>query len=122
AERLTGEIPKSFFVNQFGNPANPAAHERTTAPEIWEQTGHALDAVVCGVGSGGTITGMSRYFGAVAPAVEIVLADPKGSVLAGYVETGTVGEAGSWLVEGIGEDFVPPICDLSRVKQAYTVD
>jgi cystathionine beta-synthase len=111
-----------FHVNQFGNAANPAAHERGTAPEIWKQTGHQLDAVVCGVGSGGTITGMSRFFATTAPDVEIVLADPKGSVLAGYIETGTIGEAGSWLVEGIGEDFVPPICDLSRVKRAYTID
>ncbi|MBA3501687.1 MAG: cystathionine beta-synthase [Deltaproteobacteria bacterium] len=111
-----------FHVNQFGNPANPAAHERGTAPEIWEQTGQRLDAIVCGVGSGGTITGMSRFFEKADPSVEIVLADPKGSVLAGVVETGVVGEAGSWLVEGIGEDFVPPICDLSRVKRAYTID
>ena len=112
----------AYYINQFENPANPLAHERTTAPEIWEQMEHRVDAVVCGVGSGGTITGMSRYFAAHAPATEIVLADPKGSVLAGYVATGKVGEAGSWLVEGIGEDFVPPICDLSRVRRAYTID
>src|SRR2546425_11655601 len=83
--------------------------------------GVRLDAVVCGVGSGGTITGLSRYFARVAPRVEMVLADPAGSVLAGYVATGKVGEAGSWLVEGIGEDFVPPICDLSRVRQTFTI-
>jgi cystathionine beta-synthase len=118
AQRIANETG-AFYVNQFENPANPAAHERTTAPEIWEQTQQRLDAVVCGVGSGGTITGMSRFFPA---SVDIVLADPKGSVLAGYVETGVIGEAGSWLVEGIGEDFVPPICDLSRVKHAYTID
>jgi len=110
-----------FYVNQFENPANPAAHERTTAPEIWQQVGGRLDAIVCGVGSGGTLTGMSRYFARTAPGVEIVLADPEGSVLAGYVRTGTVGTAGSWLVEGIGEDFIPPILDLSRVTRAYTV-
>jgi cystathionine beta-synthase len=80
-----------------------------------------MDAMVCGVGSGGTITGLSRYFARVAPDVEMVLADPVGSVLAGYVATGEIGEAGSWLVEGIGEDFVPAICDLSRVKRAYSV-
>ncbi len=121
AQRIATETG-AFYVNQFENPANPEAHVSTTAPEIWEQTGGKLDAVVCGVGSGGTITGMSRYFAKVAPEVDIVLADPKGSVLANYVATGVVGEAGSWLVEGIGEDFVPPICDLSRVKHAYTVD
>jgi cystathionine beta-synthase len=121
AERIARESG-ALYVNQFENPANPAAHETTTGPEIWQQTGGRLDAVVCGVGSGGTLTGLSRYFARVAPEVEMVLADPKGSVLAGYVATGTVGIAGSWLVEGIGEDFVPPICDLSRVRTAYIVD
>ena len=79
-----------------------------------------LDAVVVGVGSGGTLTGLSRYFARVAPHVEMVLADPKGSVLADVVKTGKIQQpAGSWLVEGIGEDFVPPNCDLSRVRRAY---
>jgi cystathionine beta-synthase len=121
AQRIARESG-ALYVNQFENPANPLAHETTTGPEIWEQTGGRLDAIVCGVGSGGTLTGLSRYFAKIAPAVELVLADPKGSVLAGYVATGTVGIAGSWLVEGIGEDFVPPICDLSRVKTAYIID
>jgi cystathionine beta-synthase len=110
-----------FYVDQFGNPANPHAHETTTGPELLRQMGGRLDAVVCGVGSGGTLTGLSRYFERAAPDVEMVLADPSGSVLAGYVETGKLGNAGSWLVEGIGEDFIPPICDLSRVRRAFTV-
>jgi cystathionine beta-synthase len=121
AETITRETPHAFYVNQFNNPANPLAHETTTGPEIWEQMGHAVDAVVCGVGSGGTITGLARFFARVAPEVEIVLADPAGSVLADYVETGRTGEAGSWLVEGIGEDFVPPIADLSRVRSAFRI-
>jgi cystathionine beta-synthase len=121
AQRIARESG-ALYVNQFENPANPLAHETTTGPEIWAQTGGQLDAIVCGVGSGGTLTGLSRYFARVAPAVEMVLADPRGSVLAGYLATGTVGIAGSWLVEGIGEDFVPPICDLSRVTSAYVVD
>jgi len=120
AERIARELG-GYYVNQFGNPENPLAHERTTGPEIWRQTGGRLDAVVCGVGSGGTLTGLGRYFGRVAPAVELVLADPAGSVLAEYVRTGKLGTAGSWVVEGIGEDFVPPICDLSRVRTAYTI-
>ncbi len=121
AERIAGET-SAFYVNQFGNPANPRAHVETTGPEIWAQMDHELDAVVCGVGSGGTITGLSRYFAEVAPQVEMVLADPAGSILAEYVETGRVSdEIGSWLVEGIGEDFIPPVSDLSRVKRAYTV-
>jgi cystathionine beta-synthase len=121
AERIARETPRSFYVNQFNNPANPAAHETTTAPEIWEQCDHRLDAVVCGVGSGGTITGLSRYFARVAPHVDIVLADPVGSVLAEYVRSGVIGQAGSWLVEGIGEDFIPAIADLSRVRHAYQI-
>jgi cystathionine beta-synthase len=120
AARLARELG-GFYVNQFENPANPLAHETTTGPEIWRQMGGRVDAVVCGVGSGGTITGLSRFFARVAPSVEIVLADPAGSILAGYVETGALGKAGSWLVEGIGEDFIPSIADLSRVEHAYTI-
>jgi cystathionine beta-synthase len=93
----------------------------TTGPEIAAQLGGKLDAMVCGVGSGGTITGLSRYFAKAIPSCEMVLADPEGSILAGYVKTGTIGKAGSWVVEGIGEDFVPTICDLSRVKHAYSI-
>src|SRR5580698_476225 len=121
AERITRETPGAFYINQFNNPANPLAHETTTGPEIWAQSEHRLDAVVCGVGSGGAITGLSRFFAAVAPHVEIVLADPVGSILAGYIQTGQLGTAGSWLVEGIGEDFLPPIADLSRVRTAYSI-
>ena len=121
AERIAKEIG-GYYINQFANPANPLAHETTTAPEIWRQMDERLDAFVCGVGSGGTLTGFSRYFARVAPHVELVLADPKGSILADYVKTGTLGTAGSWLVEGVGEDFVPSICDLSRVRSAYSVN
>src|SRR5579872_3793380 len=122
AERLARETPNSFLVNQFGNPANPRAHEETTAPEIWEQMDHNLDAVVCGVGTGGTLTGLSRYFGRVAPQVEMVLADPAGSMIAEYVRTHKPPAAvRSWLVEGIGGNFIPPVCDLSRVRQAYSI-
>jgi cystathionine beta-synthase len=120
AERIAREVG-GFYVNQFANPANPLAHETTTAPEIWQQSGERLSAVVAGVGSGGTITGLSNYFARVAPEVEIVLGDPVGSVLADYIATGKVGQAGSWLVEGVGEDFIPPICDLSRVRKAYSI-
>src|SRR5262245_29116316 len=121
AARLARETPNAFYVNQFGNPANPQAHERTTGPEIWEQMEHRVDAVVAGVGSGGTLTGLKRYFNRVAPHVKMVLADPAGSVLVDYVKTGHLGEAGSWLVEGIGEDFIPPVADLSGVAEAYTI-
>jgi cystathionine beta-synthase len=121
AERLTGETPGAIYINQFANPANPLAHETGTGPEIWEQMDHDVDAVVVGVGSGGTLTGIGRYLRRVAPKAKMVLADPKGSVLAPMVATGKTTEAGSWLVEGIGEDFVPPNCDLSLVSEAFTV-
>src|ERR1700733_3461752 len=88
AERLAPATPNSFFVNQFGNEANPQAHEETTAPEIWEQMGHRLDAVVSGVGTGGTLTGLSHFFAKTAPHVEMVLADPAGSMLANHAKTG----------------------------------
>jgi cystathionine beta-synthase len=122
AARIARETPGAFYINQFTNPANPQAHEETTAPEIWEQMQHQLDAVVCGVGTGGTLTGLSRFFARTAPDVQIVLADPQGSMLVDYVKTGvTHAVPRSWLVEGIGEDFIPDVCDLSRVKQAYTI-
>ena len=110
-----------MWINQFANPANPQAHEDATGPEIWQQMDHDVDAVVCGVGSGGTLTGLGRFFARVAPATKMILADPVGSVLADLVSTGAAGAAGSWLVEGIGEDFVPPVCDLGFVSEAITV-
>ena len=122
AARIAAETPGAFYVNQFANPANPAAHEASTAPEIWEQMQHKVDAVVAGVGTGGTITGLSRYFSSVSPGTEIVLADPEGSILSNYVKTKKLStDVGTWLVEGIGEDFIPPVCDLSRVKKAYSI-
>lgn len=122
AARLAREIPGAWFADQFNNPANPRAHETTTGPEIWEQTSHELDAIVVGVGSSGTLTGLSNYFGRVQPKLEFVLADPKGSILAEYVNTSHLSkDAGSWAVEGIGEDFIPGIADLSRVRSAYTI-
>ncbi|WP_309891519.1 pyridoxal-phosphate dependent enzyme [Archangium sp.] len=120
AERISRETG-AFYVNQFANPANPLAHETTTGPEIAAQLDNRLDAMVVGVGSGGTIGGLSRYFAKAIPQCEMVLADPEGSVLADYVKTGTLGKAGSWVVEGIGEDFLPPNADLTRVKKAYTI-
>src|SRR2546421_1138891 len=124
AARLAEEIPGAFYVNQFGNPANPLAHERGTGPEIWEQMRHDIDAVVVGVGSGGTLTGLSRFFSRVRPrrGVEMILADPAGSILYEYVKTGKLVEAGSWAVEGIGEDFIPDIADMSYVTDAFEID
>lgn len=121
AASLARSLPNAWYADQFNNPANPLAHETTTAPEIWHQMGHRVDALVCGVGSGGTLAGLSRYFERVQPALEMILADPAGSILKEFVETGHIGPAGSWAVEGIGEDFVPPIADLARVRHAFSV-
>ena len=122
AARLAAETPGAWFADQFNNPANPLAHETTTGPEIWEQTGHDVDAIVVGVGSSGTLTGLTRYFRRVAPNVEFVLADPQGSILTEYIETGRVSDtSGSWAVEGIGEDFIPAIADMTGVRKAYTI-
>jgi cystathionine beta-synthase len=120
AKRLSEETG-AYLVNQFENPANPQAHEESTGPEIFEQMKGDVDAVVVGVGSGGTLTGLSRYFGKVKPSLEMVLADPKGSILAEYIKSGKLELPGSWVVEGIGEDFIPKVCDLSQVKAAYTI-
>jgi len=121
AARMTREIPGAFFADQFNNPANPLAHETGTGPEIWAQMAHEVDAIVVGVGSGGTLAGLTRFFRRVQPQLRFVLADPAGSILADYVRTGQLGEAGSWAVEGIGEDFVPGIADLSGVGTAYSI-
>jgi len=122
AARIARDIPGAWFADQFNNPDNPRAHETTTGPEIWEQMKHEVDAIVVGVGSSGTLTGLSRYFAQVQPGLEFVLADPQGSILADYIKTGKVTDvSGSWAVEGIGEDFIPAIADLSRVKTAYSI-
>ncbi len=121
ALKLSKEIPNSFYTDQFNNPANPYAHETTTAPEIWEQMNHDVDAVVLGVGSAGTISGLTRFFKKAKPEMEIILADPEGSVLKDYFYSRKTKDAGSWMVEGSGEDFVPSQCDFSMVRKAYSV-
>ncbi len=122
AQSMASEIEGAYFINQFGNPSNPKAHEEVTGPEIWDQMGHDLDAIVLGVGSSGTVTGLSRYFEKVAPDLELVLADPEGSILAEYINEGTLSEkSASWLVEGIGEDFLPTISDFTRVSRAFAI-
>lgn len=122
AARLARELPGAFFADQFNNPANPLAHETTTGPELWAQSAHKLDAIVVGVGSSGTLTGLTRFFRKVQPELAFVLADPQGSILAEYVRTGHVSTtSGSWVVEGIGEDFIPAIADMSGVRHAYTI-
>jgi cystathionine beta-synthase len=121
AERISLE-KNAFYVNQFNNPANPLAHEIGTGPEIWSQMNHDIDAIILGVGSSGTLTGLSKFFSRVSPNLEIILADPVGSILAEYVNNGKLlTESGSWVVEGIGEDFIPPIADFFMCKKAYSI-
>jgi len=121
ARALAESTPGAFYVNQFENPANPLTHEQSTGPEIWQQTSGQLDAIIAGVGSGGTFTGLGRYFKRVAPHVQMVLADPQGSILAPTIKYGVSPPCGSWLVEGIGEDFIPTNFDTSLVSQAYSI-
>ena len=112
----------AYFINQFGNADNPLAHELTTMPEIVEQMDGDLDAIVLGVGSSGTVSGMSKYIADNAPGIELILADPVGSILADYINEGELHEKNAgWLVEGIGEDFIPEIADFSAVRKAYSI-
>jgi len=110
ADRLTEEIPGAFQPNQYFNQENPAAHYETTGPEIWEQTGGAIDVLVAGVGTGGTITGAARYLKERKPSLTVVGADPEGSLYSGDTPR-------PYLVEGIGEDFWPETFDPSVVDR-----
>ena len=122
AARIAAETPGAYFINQFGNPDNPAAHEFGTGPELLAQLDGKLDAIVFGCGSSGTMTGLSRFLAKESPSTELILADPVGSILEEYINRGTLSEkSASWMVEGIGEDFLPAISDFTRVKQAYAI-
>ena len=121
AERLAQQIPGGFYVNQFANDANSDAHFRTTGPEIWEQLGGKVDALVAGIGSGGTITGIARFLKSKGSKAEIVLADPVGSTLAGIVNEGVPGPEGSYTVEGIGQNFVPDTADIDLIDRAISI-
>jgi len=121
AAAIAAKLNNAVYINQFSNPANPLAHETTTGPEILEQMEGDVDAMVVGVGSGGTLTGLGRFFAKASPKTKMVLADPVGSILAPLVERGEEITPGSWVVEGIGEDFVPDNCDLALVAKAYEI-
>src|SRR5204863_9800489 len=116
SSRLAEEIPGGFKPDQYANMANPQAHYDVTAPEIWEQTGGELDALVISVGTGGTISGTARYLKEQKPDLMIVGADPEGSIY-----TSGPKEQHPYLVEGIGEDFYPETFDKSVVDRWVTV-
>jgi cystathionine beta-synthase len=114
ARRLTQTTPGSFMPNQYANPANPAAHERSTGPELWRQTAGRITHLVAGIGTGGTITGVGRYLKAQNPQIQIIGADPEGSVYSG-------GQGRPYLVEGIGEDFWPGTYDRDIADRVVMV-
>jgi cystathionine beta-synthase len=122
AKTISEETENAYFINQFGNPDNPKAHVDTTGPELLEQMDNDMDAIVFGVGSSGTMSGLTTFFKEKAPDIEMILADPVGSILAEYInEKNLSDKSGSWKVEGIGEDFLPSISDFSLVTKAYAV-
>ncbi len=122
ARTIADQTPNALYINQFANPSNPYAHEFGTGPEIWNQMQHDMDAIVFGVGSAGTLTGLTRFFQRAAPNVDLVLADPVGSVLSKYVNEGVLDlSGGSWTVEGIGGDYLTKISDFSYVRKAFAI-
>ena len=122
ARRIERERPNAFLTNQYDNPANPAAHYRTTGPELWEQTAGKIDVFVTSIGTGGTISGTAKYLKEKNPQVRIVGADPIGSILYQWFHTHTMGEAHTYKVEGIGEDMVCGAMDFKVVDQVRQVD
>jgi len=112
--KLASEIPGAFQPNQFANLMNPAAHERTTGPEIWEQTAGKITHYVSGIGTGGTISGVAHYLKKQKPDIVVVGADPEGSIYSGDT-------AKSYKVEGIGEDFLPATVDLKSIDRIERV-
>jgi cystathionine beta-synthase len=117
ARRLTSEIPGAVMADQFVNQANPEVHYKTTAEEIWQQTGGQIDAFVMGMGTGGSISGISRFLKEKNPGIRIVGAEPVGSIIKHYFDTGEMREGEIYMVEGIGEDFLPKTLHLDHVDE-----
>ena len=121
AEKLSRDIPNAYHPNQYTNPYNPEVHYRTTGPEIWEDTEGKITHFVTGMGTGGTITGVGRFLKEKNPAINIIGADPVGSLLYEFFHDGTVGKAETYKVEGIGEDFFPATLDFSVIDDVLQV-
>jgi cystathionine beta-synthase len=121
ARRIATETPNSFYPDQYSNPANPEAHYRTTGPEIWEQTDGNITHFVAGLGTGGTISGTGRFLKEKNPNIRIIGADPYGSIFKTYKETGKIVEATPYLVEGIGQEIVPPNVHIKYVDEVINV-
>jgi cystathionine beta-synthase len=121
ARRIASETPNSFYPDQYSNPANPEAHYRTTGPEVWEQTDGKITHFVAGLGTGGTISGTGRFLKEKNPTIRIIGADPYGSIFKTYKETGKLIEATPYLVEGIGQEIVPPNVHIKYVDEVINV-
>jgi cystathionine beta-synthase len=122
AKKLAKEIPNSYYPNQYENPMNPEAHYHTTGPEIWNDTEGKITHFVCGMGTGGTISGVGKYLREQNPKVQIIGVDPIGSLYYEFVKTGTVGKALTYVVEGIGEDFFPKTMNLKIMDDVIQVN
>ena len=116
AEELARSIPGSFIPGQFDNPANPDAHYRTTGPEIWEDTDGAVDILVAGVGTGGTLSGTGAYLKAQNPAIQVVAVEPAGSPVL------SEGRAGAHKIQGIGAGFVPETLDTAIYDEVIAIE
>jgi len=121
SKRLHRETPNSFLPQQYYNPKNPEAHYLTTGPEIWRDTDGKLAAFVCGCGTGGTITGTGKYFKEKNPKVQVIGIDTVGSVIKGYFETGKIEGAHSYLIDGIGEDFIPGVYNFEYIDEVIQI-
>ena len=123
AKTIASNTPNSYIANQYANPVNPQQHYDTTGPEIWSQTDGKIDVLVAGMGTGGTITGISKYLKKMNPNVKIVGVDPQGSIYASHFKGITEDiKAETYKTEGIGEDFIPSTIDLSLVDEVITVN
>ena len=120
ARRVTRERPGAVLMDQYNNPANPEAHYRTTGPELWAQTAGKITHFIAGMGTGGTITGTGRYLKEQNPKVQVIGADPVGSILCHYKETGELAEAHTYKIEGVGEDFIPSVYDFGLIDRVVS--
>jgi cystathionine beta-synthase len=122
AKKLAREIPNSFYPNQYDNPTNPEAHYQTTGPEIWEDTEGKITHFVCGMGTGGTISGVGKFLKEKNPNVKIIGVDPEGSLYYDFHKTGKIAKARTYVVEGIGEDFFPTTMDMKILDDCLQVN
>jgi cystathionine beta-synthase len=120
ARRIERERPGAVLMDQYHNPANPDAHYRTTGPELWKQTAGKITHFVAGMGTGGTISGTARYLKEKNPKVQVIGADPVGSILKHYHETRELSEPHTYKIEGVGEDFIPTATDFSIIDRVIS--